>query len=354
VPFGDPVTRQAATRIQFADKNPSGFPFFLMPDDNTEQKPKLPAVSVIIPAYNTAGYIGVALASVFGQSYTDFEVIVINDGSEDSNRLELAIGPYLPRIIYLKQQNRGPSAARNLGIQHARGEYLAFLDSDDSWLPEYLTEQIEFLRSEPSLDMVYSDALFLGNRASAGKTFMELCPSNGPVTFESLLLEETQVITSGTVAGRQRVVEAGLFDENFLCAEDHDLWLRIAHLGGKIAYQRKVLAKHLVRPDSQGSPPGKLVAGEIEVLRKLDRELDLPPRTRLLLAAKLRTAQARLASIRGRRYLLTGEYDKAYEFLDQANTLAPNAKLGAILIGLRTVPRLTGFGARIWDRLLSQ
>jgi glycosyltransferase involved in cell wall biosynthesis len=117
-----------------------------MPDDNAEQKPKLPAVSVIIPAYNAADYIGVALASVFGQSYTDFEVIVINDGSTDSERLELAIGPYLSRIIYLKQQNRGPSAARNLGIQHARGEYLAFLDSDDSWLPEYLTNRSFGLR----------------------------------------------------------------------------------------------------------------------------------------------------------------------------------------------------------------
>jgi glycosyltransferase involved in cell wall biosynthesis len=325
-----------------------------MPDDNAEQKPKMPVVSVIIPAYNVADYIGVALASVFGQSYTDFEVIVINDGSTDGERLELAMRPYLPRIIYLQQQNRGPSAARNLGIRHARGEYLAFLDSDDSWLPEYLTEQIEFLRSESSLDMVYSDALFLGNTAAAGKTFMELCPSHGPVTFESLLLEETQVITSGTIVSRQRVVEAGLFDENILCAEDHDLWLRIAYLGGKIDYQRKVLVQHLMRPDSQGSPPGKLVAGAIEVLRKLDRELNLPPRTRSLLAEKLRTNQARLAFIHGRRCLLKGEYEKAYEFLSQAKTLAPNAKVAAVMIGLRTVPRLTRFGALIWSRLQSR
>jgi glycosyltransferase involved in cell wall biosynthesis len=325
-----------------------------MPNNNGEQGQKLPKVSVIIPAYNVAAYIGVALASVFGQSYTNFEVIVINDGSTDGERLELAIGPYLARIIYLKQQNRGPSAARNLGIRHARGEYLAFLDSDDSWLPEYLTEQIEFLRSESSLDMVYSDALFLGNTASAGKTFMELCPSSGPVTFESLMLEKTQVITSGTVVGRQRVVEAGLFDENILCSEDYDLWLRIAYLGGKIAYQRKVLVQHLMRPDSQGSPSEKLVAGAIEVLRKLDRELDLPPRTLSLLAKKLRTNQARLAFIHGRKHLLMGEYDKAYEFLGQTKTLAPNAKVAALMIGLRTVPRLTRFGALIWNRLRSQ
>lgn len=325
-----------------------------MPNDNAQQRPRSPAVSVIIPAYNAAGHIGEALGSVFTQTYTDFEVIVINDGSRDSEQMELAIVPYLSRIIYLKQQNRGPSAARNLGIQHARGEFLAFLDSDDSWLPEYLTEQTEFLRSEPSLDMVYSDALFLGKTASAGKRFMELCPSNGPVTFESLLLEKTQVITSGTVVRRQKVVEAGLFDENFLCAEDHDLWLRMAHRGGRIAYQRKVLAQHLVRPDSQGSPPGSLVAAQMEVLRKLDRELDLTPRTRSLLAEKLRKAQAISAHIQGRRCLLTGEYEKAHEFLYQANTLSPNAKLGVLLIGLRTLPRLTGLGARIWNRLRSQ
>jgi glycosyltransferase involved in cell wall biosynthesis len=325
-----------------------------MPDHNPQPKPRSPAVSVIIPAYNAAAHIGVALDSVFAQSCTDLEVIVINDGSPDSEQMELALTPYRPRILYLKQQNRGPSAARNLGIQHASGEFLAFLDSDDSWLPEYLSEQTDFLRHEPSLDMVYSDALFLGNTPSAGKRFMELCPSNGPVTFESLLLEETQVITSGTIVRRQNVFDAGLFDENFRCAEDHDLWLRIAHRGGRIAYQRKVLVHHLVRPDSQGSPSGSLVAGQIDVLTKLGRELDLPPHTRSLLAGKLRNAQALFAYIQGRRCLLAGEYEKAHEFLGRANTLAPNLKLGVLLLGVRTVPRLMGFGARMWIRLLSQ
>jgi glycosyltransferase involved in cell wall biosynthesis len=329
------------------------FSFFLMPNDNGEQRRKLPKVSVIIPAYNTADYIGVALASVFEQRYNNFEVIVINDGSTDREQMELAIGSYLPRIIYLTQENRGPSAARNLGIRHAQGEYLAFLDSDDNWLPEYLKKQIEFLQSEPSLDMVYSDALILGDTTFARRTFMELCPSNGPVTFESLLLEQTQVATSATVVSRQRVIEAGLFDENFRCAEDRDLWLRIAHLGVKIAYQRKVLVQRRLRPNSQGSPAGGLVAGEIEVLKKLNRELDLPPRTRSLLAGRLRLVQGRFASIHGKRCLLTGEYAKAYEFLDQAYTLAPNAKLGALLFGLRTAPGLTRFGVRIWNRFLS-
>src|SRR5215467_1463918 len=103
---------------------------------------RAPSVSVIIPAYNTARYIGEALDSVFGQTYRDFEVIVINDGSPDTEALEAVLRPYLDRIVYLKQENRGPAAARNLGIHQARGEYIAFLDSDDCWVEEYLARQM--------------------------------------------------------------------------------------------------------------------------------------------------------------------------------------------------------------------
>src|ERR1700730_1568273 len=98
-----------------------------------------PTVSVIIPAYNTALYIVETLDSVFAQTFRDFEVILINDGSPDTDKLEQVIEPYRERIVYLKQKNGGPSAARNAGIGWSRGEYIAFLDSDDSWLPQYLS-----------------------------------------------------------------------------------------------------------------------------------------------------------------------------------------------------------------------
>jgi glycosyltransferase involved in cell wall biosynthesis len=322
--------------------------------DGAQPVQRSPLVSVIIPAYNTAGHIGRALGSVFAQSYTDFEVIVINDGSPDSEQMELAIAPYLSRITYLRQENRGPSAARNLGIRHARGEWLAFLDSDDAWLPHYLAEQLRFLRSDPALDMVYCDATLEGDTSTAGKTFMQLCPSTGPVTFESLLVGRTQVITSGTVVRRQRVTAAGLFDEEIHRSEDHDLWLRIIHSGGKVAYQREALLRRNVRPDSQGSSPGSLLAGENQSLRKLDRELDLSPRTRALLAERLRAIQAALAFIEGEAFLLAGEPDKAYESLSRTNALAPATKLRVVLVGLRIAPRLTVLGARFWRRRKSR
>lgn len=183
---------------------------------------------------------------------------------------------------------------------------------------------------------------------------MELCPSNGPVTFESLMLEETQVITSATVVRRQRVLEAGLFDENLHCAEDHDLWLRIAYRGGKITYQRAVLAYHLVRSDSQGSPSGRLLTSQIEVLRKIDRELDLFPQTRALLAGKLRKTEALLAYIFGRKSLLAGDYQQARKLLSESQSLARSLKLGILLTGLRLTPGLMGVGLRIWDRWSSR
>lgn len=313
-----------------------------------------PLVSVIIPVFNAAGYVAAALESVFAQSFTDYEVILANDGSSDTERLEQAIQPYVSQITYLTQENRGPSAARNLGIRHARGEWLAFLDSDDAWLPHYLAEQLRFLRSDPALDMVYCDATLEGDTDAAGKTFMQLCPSTGPVTFDSLLVGQTQFITSGTVVRRRKVMAAGLFDEEILCSEDHDLWLRVIHDGGKAAYHYQALLRRNVRPDSQGSAPGGLLAGETQSLRKLDRDLDLSPRTRALLVERLRTIQAAIALIEGKAFLLAGEPDKAYESLSLTNALGPTTKLRAVLVGLRIAPRLTVLGARLWRRRKSR
>jgi len=303
---------------------------------------------VIIPAFNASGHIVGALESVFAQRFRDYEVIVANDGSPDTQRLEEVIQPYISRIVYLKQENRGPSAARNLGIRNARGEWLAFLDSDDAWLPQYLEEQLQFLRNDPGLDMVYCDAILEGNPALAGKTFMQICPSQGAVTFDSVLVERTQVITSGTVARRRIVTAAGLFDEELRCAEDHDLWLRMIHVGGKVSYQSQALLRRTVRPDSQGSTPGGLFAGEIRSLEKLDRTLNLNPGTRALLAERLRKIQAALALIEGKRFLLAGDTDKAYASLSRAHAFAPNSKLRVMLLGLSVAPRLTVLGARFW------
>lgn len=145
-------------------------------NDHTSRRP---AVSVIIPAYNAAQYVGEALESVFAQTFADYEVIVVNDGSPDTDELERVLAPYMERTTYLKQENRGPSGARNTGIERARGKYVALLDSDDLWLSDYLTKQVALLDADPELDLVYSDALIFGDSTLAGRTFMEMAPSRG-------------------------------------------------------------------------------------------------------------------------------------------------------------------------------
>src|SRR6266498_1264464 len=129
----------------------------------------VPSISIIIPAYNVAPYIGETLGSVFAQTFTDFEVIIVNDGSQDTEEFERAIQPYRERICYVKQENRGASAARNAGLRAARGELIAFLDADDLWLPNYLDQQLRFIR-EFDCDLACADAMIFGVSADAGRT----------------------------------------------------------------------------------------------------------------------------------------------------------------------------------------
>src|SRR4051812_28594915 len=100
-----------------------------------------PLVSVVIPAYNVGDFIAQALDSVLAQTYRHFEILVVNDGSPDTPVIEAALAPYRDRITYIAQENAGPSAARNAGIERGRGELIAFLDGDDIWLPTCLAEQ---------------------------------------------------------------------------------------------------------------------------------------------------------------------------------------------------------------------
>src|SRR6516164_3773782 len=128
-----------------------------------------PLVSVIIPAYRAAAYIHETLESALCQTYPNFEVVLINDGSPDTEEFERAIAPYRHRIVYISQENRGPSAARNAGIHRARGEYLAFLDSDDVWFPTCLTARVELaLSRQPACDLVYADVLISSESQQRG------------------------------------------------------------------------------------------------------------------------------------------------------------------------------------------
>jgi hypothetical protein len=312
-----------------------------------------PTVSVIVPAYNAAPYIGEALDSVFGQTYRDFEVIVVNDGSPDTAALETALRPYLDRISYLQQQNAGPAAARNRGILRARGQYVAFLDSDDCWLADYLASQMKLFDRSPPPDLVSSDTELFGDSPQAGKSFWELFPPKGSATLKDLLTRGCAIVTSCTVARRQVILDAGLFDEDFYRSEDLDLWLRLAHGGVRIVLHRRVLARRRVHGDALTASGLKIQRDEVRVLDKLERTLDLDPDARAALRQRRAHTEACADLEEGKRYLAAGEVERARELLQRAFAFFRTAKLRLVLIGLRMVPRLVPLGAAVWGRWLA-
>ena len=311
-----------------------------------------PAVSVIIPAYMAASFIDQTLESVFSQTFRDFEVVIVNDGSPDTEAFEQTLQPYSGRIVYLKQENSGPSAARNLGIRRACGEYIAFLDADDLWFPEYLNSQMKLLQQEQPLDLVYADVLQYYSSIRDGIPYSENHPSAGPINFESLITEVCQIPTSAVIARRQAVLEAGLFDEQLWRSEDYDLWLRMAYRGRRFAYQPKVLGANRVRLDGLASQSIKMLEGMLRVLEKLQTELPVTPEARALLRREAMKTRAQMDLERGKVYLQQGRAKEAQGALLSANAFFHRRKLTFFLLLLRVSPTLAESVSRLWGKLV--
>ena len=302
-----------------------------------------PRVSVVIPAYNVARYIGETLESVLAQTFTGYEVIVVNDGSPDTEDFEQAIEPYLSRIRYLKQENRGASVARNTGLQAARGEFIAFLDADDLWLPNYLEEQMKFIR-ERGCDLACADAEYFGATTHDAPTYMTLlmdsAPAFGDVTFLELVASERSLITSGVVARREQIMEIGLFDEALRNAQDFDLWLRLSRHGARLAYQRKVLLRYRCRADGLTGDAVNCHRRELRVLDKIEESYDLAPQERNEVSTVIRNRRASLEFELGKAYLSIGEYANARECFRKANGLRKTWKTEIAFWITRLSPKL--------------
>lgn len=304
-----------------------------------ETNEQLPTVSVITPAYNAADYITAALDSVFAQTFTAYEVIVINDGSPDTLKLEQVLAPYLRRIIYLQQENRGAAAARNAGLRIARGRFVAFLDADDFWLPAYLTSQINFSETSKA-DLVYADAELLGDSQFSGRTYMETAPSSGEVTAESLLALRCNVITSGVVARRQPIIEVGMFDETIRRGHDFDLWLRLAKHGASITYQRKVLLKHRILESSLSGNTASQFQRALKVLDTIRQRGNLSDREASTLDQTLQRIHAEIRLESGKGLLRQRHFSEAAAAFRDANRFFGSWKLRMTLVALRLAPQL--------------
>jgi len=303
-----------------------------MPDET-------PRVSVIIPAYNAAAFIRETLESVYAQTFTDFEVIVVNDGSPDTEALERELQAFPLRLRYLKQENHGAAAARNTGIKAARGEFVAFLDADDTWLPAFLEKQVDLLERTPA-DVVWADALISGDSPLAGRTFMQAERSFDEVTPENLLSEKVTVLTSTVVARRLPIFDVGLFDAKLRRGQDFELWLRLARRGCRFAYQEEVLAhRRIVESSLSGSVMSQLERS-LAVLDVVKAKGNLTPGEEAALQLNLRRTHYELALETGKEKLLGRDFRAALDSFREARQFRQSWKLVLVCLGLRTAPEL--------------
>ena len=208
---------------------------------------KNPTVSVIIPTYNRANLVAKAIKSVLSQTYQDFEIIVIDDGSTD-NTEEIIRGFKDKRVKYIKKykENKGSSVARNIGIKVARGKYIALLDSDDEWLPEKLDKQIKVIKNEfPEVGVVCSWSYNIDKKGNyISKRYL---PKKDGYIYEDLL--STNPISVPTVLIKKECFNrVGLFDDLLNAQEDWDMWIRIAKYY-RFALIKVPLVKYRLHPN---------------------------------------------------------------------------------------------------------
>lgn len=228
-------------------------------------------VSVIIPTYNCAQYISEAIDSVLQQTYQDFEILIIDDGSHDTTReiVKRYAAKHSNKIRYFFQENKGPAAARNKGLRESGANYIALLDADDLWLPNRLKEGVSILDQMPDVGLVHSATI----RIDENGKFLEKPKRNSRFLSGSIakfLLTRKAHISSPTVLFKKECIEkAGYFDENPQCigVEDRDLWIRIAK-AYKIFYIPQALAYYRIHKRSLSNNSEKALQGKYYVINK--------------------------------------------------------------------------------------
>ena len=184
----------------------------------------MPKVSVVIPAYNAMTYLPETVESVLRQTFTDFEVLIIDDGSSD-DVVQWASGLVNPRVRLISQKNQGVSVARSTGIAHAQGEYVAFLDGDDLWEPTKLEKQVRCFLENPKVGLVHT---WLAGIDQYSKSTGRVIGSQIEGDVWQRIIERNMVACSSAMVRRCCFETVGVFDRNLRFAEDWDMWIRLA------------------------------------------------------------------------------------------------------------------------------
>lgn len=239
-----------------------------------------PTVSVNLCCYNGEKFLEEALQSIFLQTYKDWELVVVNDGSTDSTEQIIQRHRNSGRpIVYHYQKNAGLGNARGKAFELSSGDYLAFIDQDDIWLPQKLEKQMQVVDTDPSVGLVYSDSYYIDkNGNEVGTAFRRAPPPSGD-PFVGLLTRRNFMPCLTVLVKRETVREVGGFSMTLKFIEDLDLFLKIAHKY-KVSCIHEPLTKYRIHEGNLGGTGSVGMTKEtLQVLRELVERLDLPSKT---------------------------------------------------------------------------
>ncbi len=225
----------------------------------------MPDVSVIMSVYNGANYIAQAIQSVLDQTYHNFELIIVDDGSTD-NTSQIVSSFDNHSIRYIYQQNQGQSSARNTGIQIAQGKYICFIDHDDIFLKDKLQLQVTLLDTHPQVGLVYGWADVID---SSGHSTRDTLTATYEGDVLRTLLRHNFIRSPSLVMCRREVFDkVGIFDRQLPPCEDYDMWIRIAYAGYEVACVQSLITQYRVHTTNASSNIKKSISKDIEVLTK--------------------------------------------------------------------------------------
>jgi teichuronic acid biosynthesis glycosyltransferase TuaG len=275
--------------------------------------------SVIIPVYNAGAYITQSLTSVFAQSFGDFEVIVVDDGSTDNTAEQVKSFSDRAALRYIHQTNAGPAAARNTGLALAQGQLIAFLDSDDLWHPRKLEAHFERMQNSPQMGMSFNWFEIFYDHPQEQRLAPWFVPPAKPRLYWVDFLERNWTGTSSTVVVRAECLKGRRgFDARFHTGEDYHLWLEIAQEGWEIGFIPETLTIYRKRPSSLTVNYVQIALDELHVMEDAAQSCDSQSQVAIELAITRRRLDVAWAYFKsGQNRLAWQSLQKGYRAIPQ-------------------------------------
>ena len=285
-------------------------------------------VSIVTPAYNSAAYIAETVESVLRQTWPAFELLIIDDGStDDTLDIARAIARDDARVKSFSSPHGGPAVARNIGLRHASGEFIALLDSDDVWDPRYLSEQLALLRKQPEISIVSANVVSRGGPLD-GTPFWPITSGTHELRTDEPIAHENAV--SVFAVFRRTIIEGiGGFDPTYTGNEDYEFWLRAMNAGFRVLQNRAVLGRYRRRPGSVSSDDVRMLNGIIAVLESVGRLQGRLEANRALINHRLRWFREELVKAEVRSSLERRDGATASERLRALSHLRKDWRLAA-------------------------